>query len=318
MGKMIDGRWTTDEELARTDEGEFERAETTFRRWLTPDGSPGPDGQEGFEAEPGRYHLYVAINCPWSHRTMVYRRLKNLQDLVGLSTVRPLRNDQGWVFDEAGDDTDDLYGAEAVHELYRRADDHYTGRVTVPVLWDKERETIVNNESADIIRMFNTAFDDYADPSPDFYPEQLRPEIDRINETVYEDVNNGVYKCGFAGSQEAYEQAFDALFQTLEALDHLLGRRRYLAGDQLTEADWRLFPTLARFDVAYYGAFKCNLHRLVEYPNIWPYAREMYQHPGIAPTVDFEIYKRGYYSSHEIVPKGPAVDFSAPHNREAM
>lgn len=315
MGKLIEGRWRTDDELERSDDGEFERTETTFRNWITPDGSPGPTGGGGFEAEPDRYHLYVAVNCPWCHRTTLYRRLKNLEPLVGMSTVRPLRTDQGWVFDADGDHADDLYGAEAVHELYTRADADYSGRVTLPVLWDRDRETIVNNESSDIIRMFNSAFEEYADASPDDYPEALQSDIDRMNETIYEDINNGVYKCGFAGTQAAYDRAVDRLFETLEALDHVLGRRRYLIGDQLTEADWRLFPTLARFDVAYYGAFKCNLHRLVDYENLWPYTRELYQHPGVAETVDLDIYKRGYYSSHDIVPKGPAVDFSEPHDR---
>lgn len=318
---MIDGEWYTSDDEPERDE--YEREETVFRDWLMRDGSSGPDGQTGFRAERGRYHLYVAYNCPWAHRTLIFRKLKNLEDLVSVSYVAPRRTDQGWVFDPDSEHfRDDLYGASALHEIYARAEDNYTGRVTVPVLWDKETETVVNNESSEIIRMFNGAFADIAPPSRDYYPPELQDQIDRLNDRIYRTVNNGVYKTGFARTQEKYEDAFDALFETLNWLDDRLGQSRYLCGSEPTEADWRLFPTLARFDVAYHYAFKCNLHRLTDYPNLWPYARDLYQTDGISETCDFEIYKRGYFSPSKernplgIVPKGPALpDWEAPPNR---
>ncbi|MDP7667805.1 MAG: glutathione S-transferase family protein [Rhodospirillales bacterium] len=327
MGMLVDGVWTTDElgPDFKGRDGRFRRSESVFRNWVTRDGAPGPGGAGDFAAEADRYHLYVAITCPWAHRALLVRRLKGLDDAIGLSVVAPRRTDQGWVFD-AGDarHRDSVDGAAALHELYTRADARYTGRVTVPVLWDKRRETIVSNESSEIIRMFNDAFTAFAHETPDLYPADMRAEIDALNERVYRTVNNGVYRAGFAATQASYEEAFDEVFATLDDLDDRLATRRYLTGERLTEADWRLFPTLVRFDVAYYGAFKCNKRRLVDYANLWAYVRELYQLPGVAETVAPETYKRGYYSISErrnptgIVPKGPEIDFAAPHGRERV
>lgn len=325
MGRLVNGVWTNEPATALTGrDGSFRRAESVFRNWVTADGGPGPTGEGGFGAEPGRYHLYVATNCPWAHRTRILRKLKRLEEIVGLSVVAPKRTDQGWVFDNRSPrHRDALLGKDCLHEVYTLASPHGTGRVTVPVLWDRHRQTIVNNESAEIVRMFNAAFSALVEETPDYYPRDLRGEIDALNDRIYGTVNNGVYRCGFARTQQAYDEAFDALFETLDALEARLGERRYLCGDRLTLADWRLFPTLIRFDVAYHGAFKCNLRRLIDYPNLWGYARELYQMPGIAETVDFEIFKRGYYSKSElrnplgIVPKGPDIDFSLPHGRGA-
>ena len=324
MGTLIGGVWT-DEAAAKsaTKDGRYRRAESSFRNWITPDGSRGPAGDGGFAAEAGRYHLFVAINCPWAHRTMIVRTLKKLQDVVTLSTVSPRRTDQGWVFDN-GRHQDPILGKRSLHEIYTASEPEYTGRVTVPVLWDKQRGVVVNNESSEIIRMLNSAFGDLGDSSVDLYPEEARAAIDEWNALTYETVNNGVYRAGFARTQEAYEEAFDGLFATLDKLDSHLADNRYIAGPQLSEADWRLFPTLVRFDVAYVGAFKCNRQRLADYENLWPYARELYQMPGIAETVDTDVYKASYYSISEernplgIVPKGPVVDFSLPHGREAV
>ncbi len=318
MGLLVDGGWTT-EDRPRTNEGRYERAASAFRDAVTADGS------SGFAAEPGRYHLYVAVNCPWAHRTWIVRKLKRLDEAIPMSIVLPRRSDQGWVFDNGSERfRDACNGASALHEVYTRARPDHTGRVTVPVLWDDRDKTIVNNESSEIIRMLNAAFDAWGEASLDLYPEALRGEIDALNERIYHTVNNGVYKAGFATTQAAYEEAFDALFATLDELEALLGRQRYLVGDRLTEADWRLFPTLARFDVAYHGAFKCNLRRLVDYPNLWAYTRELYQVPGVAETVDLEIFKRGYYSKSPlrnptgVVPKGPEIDMSEPHGRDSL
>ena len=325
MGIMIDGTWQVDEPPAAGADGRFVRATTSFRDWVTADGRPGPSGEGGFEAEAGRYHLYAAISCPWAHRTLLMRKLKGLEHTIGLSLVAPRRTDQGWVFEPAGSFADRLLGSQALHEIYRLARADYTGRVTVPVLFDRARRTIVNNESAEIIRMLNAAFGAFATTtSDDTYPEALRPEIDALNELIYRTVNNGVYRAGFAQSQAAYEEAFDELFATLDLLEERLSSRRYLLGDRLTEADLRLFPSLIRFDVAYHGAFKCNLKRLVDYPNLWGYVRELYQSPGVAETVDLEIYKQGYYARSAlrnplgIVPKGPAIDLAEPHGRERL
>ena len=322
MGKLLDGRWVEDDVGTTDADGKFRRSKALLRNWVTADGTPGPTGEGGFRAEAGRYHLYIAINCPWAHRAAIFRKLKRLEDAVSLSICSPRRTDQGWVFDPARERfRDTLLGAEALHQVYTLAQPRYSGRVTVPVLWDKRRRTIVSNESAEIIRMFNGAFDAVAGDHADYRPPDLTAEIDALNETIYTAVNNGVYRAGFARTQQAYEAAATVLFDALDGLDDRLGRTRYLMGDRLTEADWRLFPTLARFDVAYYGAFKCNLRRLIDYPNLWPYARELYQTPGIADTVDLEIYKRGYFSKsalrnpHGIVPKGPAIDFGEPHGR---
>ncbi|MBT3702681.1 MAG: glutathione S-transferase family protein, partial [Alphaproteobacteria bacterium] len=318
MGKLIDGVWLDDAQMAaaeatNTDKsGAFVRAESVIRHWVTPDGEPGPSGEGGFKAEAGRYHLYVALNCPWAHRALIFRILKQLQDVISISYVRPRRSDQGWVFD--ADDAffkDDLFGKSALHEIYTQAQPDYTGRVTVPVLWDIQRQTMVSNESAEIIRMLNSAFDAFTDDKTDYYPAAQRDEIDALNERIYNTINNGVYRTGFARSQAAYDEAVTALFDTLDMLDDRLAVRRYLMGDQQTEADWRLFPTLARFDVAYVGAFKCNIRRIADYANLWPYARDLYQTPGIAETVRHDIYKQGYYSKSElrnplgIIPAGP-------------
>jgi putative glutathione S-transferase len=321
MGQLIEGVWRGRHDPPSKD-GRFVRTETQFRNWVTADGSPGPTGGGGFKAESGRYHLYVSLACPWAHRTLIMRKLKGLEDAIGVSVVHWHIADQGWEFKEGPGATGDrLYGLDYLHQLYTRARRDYTGRVSVPVLWDRERQTIVNNESAEIIRMLNGAFDRVGARGPDFYPESLRPQIDAINERVFETVNNGVYKAGFARTQEAYEEAAHELFATLDALDELLGSQRYLAGNRITEADWRLFTTLVRFDPVYVGHFKCNLRRLVDYRNLWPYTRELYQHPGIAGTVDFHHIRQHYYGSMEtvnpsgIVPIGPVIDWDGPHGR---
>ena len=324
MGRLLDGAWTEDSSIPepRYAGGDYVRPDSLVRNWITSDGSAGPTGGAGFKAEAGRYHLTIAINCPWAHRTWIFRKLKGLENAVSMSIVLPRRTEKGWVFGEpASRYGDPLFGAASLHEIYIRAQPGYSGRVTVPILWDKARETIVSNESSEIIRMFNGAFAGIAEDATDHYPSAHRADIDSWNATIYETVNNGVYRAGFARTQEAYDPAFDALFATLERIEARLSTRRYLCSERPTEADWRLFPTLARFDSAYHGAFKCNLHRLVDYANLWPYTRDLYQVPGIAETVDVDIYRRGYYSKSEarnplgIVPKGPAIDFAAPHGR---
>jgi len=306
-------------------DGEFVRAVSGFRNWVTPDGEAGPSGEGGFAAEPDRYHLYVSYACPWAHRALILRALKKLEDVISVSVVHPLMPEESWVFGEYPGATEDhLYGSKHLYELYQKADPDFDGLVTVPVLWDKQRETIVNNESAEIIRMLNSAFDRYGDASLDFYPEELRGEIDAINEQVYARVNNGVYRAGFARSQKAYERAYEELFETLDALEARLATQRYLAGDRITEADWRLFTTLVRFDAVYYGHFKANRKRLVDYPNLWGYTRELYQLPGIAETVNMDHIKTHYYGSHtwinpsRIVPLGPDIDFDAAHGRDSI
>jgi glutathionyl-hydroquinone reductase len=321
MGQLVEGVWSGRLEPPSKD-GRFVRAETQFRNWVTPDGSPGPTGAGGFEAEPGRYHLYVSLACPWAHRTLIMRARKGLEDAIGVSVVHWHIADQGWEFKEGSGATGDrLFGLDYLHQIYTRARPDYTGSVSVPVLWDKERQTIVNNESAEIIRMLNSAFDQVGAMGPDYYPRALRAEIDAINDDVFEHVNNGVYKAGFARSQQAYDEAVTALFDTLDELEARLARQRYLAGERITEADWRLFTTLLRFDPVYVGHFKCNVRRLVDYPHLWPYARELYQHPGVAKTVDYHHIKHHYYGSMEtvnptgIVPKGPIIDWAEPHGR---
>ena len=322
MGQLVEGRWEGGRHSPPSRDGRFVRAETQFRNWITPDGSPGPTGEGGFKAEPGRYHLYVSLACPWAHRALIMRSLKRLEDAIGVSVVHWHMAEHGWEFQQGPGATGDrLFGLDYLHEVYTRAKPDYTGRVSVPVLWDKQRETIVNNESAEIIRMFNSAFNEVGATGPDYYPKALRAEIDAVNDQVFEHVNNGVYKAGFARSQEAYDEAVTALFDTLDQLEERLSGQRYLAGDQITEADWRLFTTLARFDPVYVGHFKCNLRRLVDYPRLWPYARELYQHPGVAGTVDFHHIKHHYYGSHEsvnptgIVPKGPIIAWDESHGR---
>ena len=321
MGKMIDGAWMDEGDTYIAKDGSFQRPESPLRNWVTADGSAGPSGDGGFKAEPGRYHLYVATSCPWAHRTQIFAKLKELEGAVSFSLVQPKRSDQGWIFDSGNQaHKDDLLGKDYLHQVYSHSTPDYTGRVTVPVLFDKEQSVIVSNESSEIIRMLNSAFQDAGANGEDFYPADLRDEIDTINERVYATVNNGVYRAGYAESQAAYEEAYDGLFDTLDWMDALLGERRYLAGDRLTEADWRAFPTLVRFDVAYVGAFRCNKKRIVDYVNLWPYLRELYQQPGVAETVHLQTYKNGYYRNKErnplnIIPKGPEIDFSAPHGR---
>jgi putative glutathione S-transferase len=327
MGLLIKGEWhDLAEHGSKDDSGRFIRSESLFRNWITADGGPGPSGEGGFKAEPGRYHLYVALACPWAHRTIIYRALKRLENVISISIVEPLHRNDGWEFAGSGIDHtpgatgDDLYGSRFLYEIYLRAVPGYTGRSTVPILWDKHRRTIVNNESSEIIRILNSAFDRWGNRDLDLYPNDLRDAIDRLNALIYPCVNNGVYRCGFAASQSAYDEAFDLLFSTLDELETRLSRNRYLTGNRLTEADWRLFPTLVRFDAAYYGVFKCNLRRLVDYPNLWSYTRELYQVPGIAATVNLEHIKRSYYSiarinANRIIPRGPLLDFNEPHGR---
>ena len=322
MGFFLDGVWHDQWYDTGKSKGRFEREPTRFRNWVTSDGQPGPSGRGGFLAEGGRYHLYVCRACPWAHRTLIFRKLKKLDDLITVSTVSPLMGDVGWTFNEdEGSSGDPVNGARTLGEIYLKADPKYSGRVTVPVLWDKKTRTIVNNESSEIIRMFNAAFNGLTRDRTDYYPEKLRPEIDRINDLVYANINNGVYRAGFATTQEAYEEAFDKLFDALDTVEAILAGHRYLAGNALTEADWRLFTTLVRFDAVYVGHFKCNRKRIADYPNLSNYLRELYQVPGVAGTVDMHHIKTHYYASHRhinptgIVPKGPELDFTAEHDR---
>jgi putative glutathione S-transferase len=319
MGMLVDGTWQ-DRPAESATGGRFERAPARFRNWVTADGSPGPTGKGGFTAEPDRYHLYVSLACPWAHRTLIFRKLKKLTEAIGVTVVEPRMRAEGWEFNAEW--PDDLYGLSRLHELYVKNDPRYSGRVTVPVLWDRQTETIVSNESADIIRMLNSAFDAFGDATLDFYPAALRAEIDGLNALVYDTVNNGVYKAGFARTQEAYEEAFRALFSTLDDLDARLDEQRFLMGDALTEADWRLFTTLVRFDAVYYGHFKCNRRRIVDYPNLSGYLRDLFQMPGVKDTVHFDHIKLHYYFSHarinptRIVPLGPLLILDAPHDRD--
>jgi putative glutathione S-transferase len=322
MGLLVDGVWQDEQHSARTPDGRFVRPTTRFRNWVTEDGGPGPTGEGGFAAARGRYHLYVALPCPWAHRTVIMRMLKGLEDVVSMSVLEPLYGPHGWRFGTSpGTVPDSVNGASELAEIYLRADPRYTGRVSVPALWDKERRTIVNNESAEIIRMLNGAFGRFTNVRTDYYPPALREEIDRVNALVYENVNNGVYRAGFATAQEAYEEAFRALFRVLDELERRLARQRYLAGGDITEADWRLFTTLVRFDAVYYSHFKCNLRRIIDYPNLSNYLRDLYQQGGVAATVNMDHIKRHYYGSQRhvnptgIVPLGPELDFMAPHDR---
>ncbi len=320
MGLLVNGAWQ--EDISRTKDGRFIRPATSFRNFVTADGSPGPTGEGGFAAAAGRYHLYVSLACPWAHRTLIFRALKKLDDVVSVSVTEPLYGKTGWEFGTAGGGTSDsVNGKATLAEIYLLADPHYTGRVSVPVLWDKKRRTIVNNESSEIIRMLNAAFEAFTDVRTDYYPAELRGEIDRVNDLVYPNVNNGVYRAGFATSQAAYEEAARGVFAAFDQLEARLSRQRYLVGRHTTEADWRLFTTLVRFDTVYYGHFKCNLRRLADYPNLWNYTRDLYQAPGIAETVSIDHIKRHYYGSQRqvnptgIVPIGPLIDFAAPHDR---
>ncbi len=322
MGLLVDGVWKDQWYDTKSTGGTFERKASSFRDWVTPDGRPGPDGGRGFKAETGRYHLYVAWACPWAHRTLIFRKLKKLEDVISVSVVHHFMGNNGWTFNEADGATGDtLYGLSFLHEVYTKSNPAFTGRVTVPVLWDKRERTVVNNESAEIIRMLNSAFDEWGDETIDFYPQALRAEIDAINERVYATLNNGVYRAGFATKQDAYEEAFRDVFATLDWAEERLAGQRYLAGDRLTEADWRLFTTLIRFDAVYYSHFKCNLRRIEDYPNLSNYLRELFQVPGVSDTVNTDHIKRHYYGSHDminptrIVPLGPELDFARPHDR---
>jgi putative glutathione S-transferase len=319
MGVLIDGQWKEVELPQETGTtGEFKRADSAFRDRITADGS------SPFKAEPGRYHLYVAHGCPWAHRTLIYRKLKRLEDAITVAYSIPGLREQGWTFENnpAFPDCtpDTINGFHYMHEAYTATDPHYTGKVTVPTLWDKKTRRIVNNESPDIIRMLNSEFVGVAGNDADFYPKPLRPEIDRMNDLVYANINNGVYRCGFAKTQAAYEAAYDGLFATLDELEARLGRQRYLIGRQLTEADWRLFPTLVRFDVAYFSLFRCNRQRIADYPNLLNYMRDLYEVPGVAETVKPRYYVINYWSIKKvnpagIIPKGTPVDYAQPHDR---
>src|SRR6476469_1717704 len=322
MGVLVEGVWRDEQHGERAPTGRFLRPTTHFRNWVTAEGSPGPRGRGGFAAALGRYHLYVALACPWAHRTVIMRMLKGLEDVVSMSVVEPLYGPRGWKFGTMpGATPDTANGKSELAEIYLLADPRFTGRVSVPTLWDKERRTIVNNESAEIIRMFNAAFGRFTNATTDYYPQALRAEIDRVNALVYDNVNNGVYRAGFAVTQEAYDEAFRALFAALDEIEARLSRQRYLVGAAITEADWRLFTTLVRFDAVYYSHFKCNLRRITDYPNLANYLRDLYQQPGIAATVNMDHIKRHYYGSQRnvnptgIVPLGPQLDFLAPHDR---
>jgi putative glutathione S-transferase len=314
MGYLKNGQWHDGWYDTSKTAGEFVRAESQFRERVSADGS------SGYKAEPGRYHLYVSAACPWAHRTIIYRKLKRLEDVISLSVVDPVMSDQGWAFTDGGK-PDTVNGFKYLHQAYTRTNPDYSGRVTVPLLWDKQTRRIVNNESSEIIRMLNSEFNAFTGVKTDFYPIDLRPGIDAINAFVYERINNGVYKAGFAGSQRVYESAVTRLFEALDEIEVRLGRSRYLIGDGVTEADWRLFTTLIRFDAVYVAHFKCNLRRIEDYPNLSNYLRDLYQVPGVAKTVDLDHIKRHYFLSHRhlnpsgLVPLGPALDFSRPHNR---
>lgn len=325
MGLLQNGKWVDQWYDTAATKGKFVRTDARFRNWITADGSAGPTGAAGFRAEAGRYHLYVSHACPWAHRTLIFRALKGLEDMISLSVVHWFMGDNGWTF-EAGDGMvpDPIHDARFLYQVYLAANQEYSGRVTVPVLWDRQTGTIVSNESSEIIRMFNSAFDGIGALPGDYYPPEKRSEIDAINARVYDTLNNGVYKCGFATTQQAYEEAVVPLFETLDWLDTILSRQRYLTGDDLTEADWRLFTTLVRFDPVYVGHFKCNLRRIADYPNLFSYLRDLFQTPGIAETVHMDHIKNHYYGSHEtinptrIVPLGPSIDLTAPHGRQDL
>lgn len=325
MGLLVEGKWQNEWYDTKSSGGRFERKAPSFRNWVTKDGCAGPSGISGFKAEPNRYHLYVSLACPWAHRTIIYRKLKGLEGMISMSVVNAFMGDEGWTFAEGeGVVADPILNAVNVHELYTAAQADYTGRVTVPILWDKKTNTIVSNESPEIIRMFNSAFDDVGAIAGDFSPPELLSEIDELNEFIYPTINNGVYRAGFATTQEAYDEAVVEVFDALDTLEARLESRRYLTGNTITEADWRLFTTLVRFDAVYVGHFKCNLRRIVDYPNIWGYLRDLYQVPGIEETVAMDYIKAHYYGSHEtinptrIVPAGPYIDFKVPHGRRPL
>lgn len=324
MGHLVDGVWKDQWYDTKSTGGAFKRSTSGYRNWITADGSAGPTGESGFKAESGRYHLYVSLACPWAHRTLIFRAVKGLTDHIGVSVVHPDMLTDGWTFDPdfPGATGDTLYGLPFARDIYLKADPQASGRVTVPILWDTHRETIVSNESSEIIRMLNSAFDGLTGNSDDFWPVALQDEIEAVNERVYDTVNNGVYKSGFATTQDAYDAAVGPLFDSLDWLEDRLSRQRYLVGDKITEADWRLFTTLVRFDSVYHLHFKCNRHRIIDYPNLWAYTRELYQWPGVAETVNLEHIVRHYHYSHEtinpnrIIPINPVLDFDAPHGRD--
>lgn len=324
MGLLVNGIWQDTWYDTKSTGGEFKRSDAKFRNWITPDGTAGPSGTDGFAADSGRYHLYVSYACPWAHRALIFRSLKGLQDHISLSVVHPDMLNDGWTFetDDHGATGDTLYGLPFARDIYTRANPEISGRVTVPILWDKQRQTIVSNESSEIIRMMNSAFDSITGNTFDFWPVAMRDAIVPINERIYDTLNNGVYKCGFATTQEAYDAAVVPLFETLEWLETRLADNRYLMGDHLTEADWRLFTTLVRFDLVYHLHFKCNRKRLIDFPNLWAYTRDLFQMPGVAETVNFAHITRHYHFSHDsinpnrIIPIGPDLDFMEPHGRD--
>lgn len=323
MGLLVDGKWQDQWYDTKSTGGKFERSAAKFRNWITPDGTAGPSGTAGFAAQSGRYHLYVSYACPWAHRTLIFRTLKGLQDHITISAVHPDMLGDGWTFesDASGATGDTLFAMPFARDIYTKADPAFTGRVTVPILWDKEQETIVSNESSEIIRMLNSAFNTITGNTDDYWPEPLHDVIAPVNDRIYETLNNGVYRCGFASSQEAYDEAIGPLFETLDWLEDRLSQRRYLMGDSQTEADWRLFTTLVRFDLVYHLHFKCNRHRIIDYPNLWAYTRDLYQVPGVSETVNFDHIVRHYHYSHDtinphrIIPTNPVLDFDAPHGR---
>ena len=323
MGLLVDGVWKDQWYDTKSTGGKFERTTAKFRNWITADGGAGPSGEDGFKAESGRYHLYVSYACPWAHRALIFRKLKGLTDHIDVSAVHPDMMSDGWTFetDAHGATGDTLYGLPFARDIYTKADPQVSGRVTVPILWDKQRETVVSNESSEIIRMFNSAFDGMTGNTRDFWPAHLRDAIEPVNKRIYDTVNNGVYRCGFATTQEAYDEAVGPLFDSLDWIEGILAENRYLMGDTLTEADWRLFTTLVRFDPVYVLHFKCNRRRIVDYPNLWAYTRELFQMDGVAETVNLNHIVRHYHYSHEtinpnrIIPTGPAIDWMEPHGR---
>ena len=323
MGQLVDGEWVVESLSTKKTGGKFVRNTSGFRNWITADGAPGPSGSGGFAAESGRYHLYVSYACPWAHRTLIFRALKGLTEHITVSVVHPDMLNDGWSFaaDYPGATGDALYGSAFLREIYTRAEPLVSGRVTVPILWDKSQERIVSNESSEIIRMFNTAFNGLTGNTDDYWPEALRDEIAPVNDRIYNTLNNGVYKAGFASTQAHYEAAVYPLFDTLDWIEDRLSSRRYLMGDQVTEADWRLFATLVRFDQVYHLHFKCNRKRIIDYPNLWGYTRALFQWPGVAETVNFDHIVRHYHYSHEsvnphrIIPINPVLDWNAPHGR---
>jgi putative glutathione S-transferase len=326
MGHLDNGVWKDQWYDTKSTGGAFKRSTAGFRNWITADGRVGPSGEGGFAAESGRYHLYVSLACPWAHRTLIFRAIKGLEDHIDISVVHPDMLSDGWTFDTdfPGATGDTLYGLPFARDIYLKADPKVSGRVTVPILWDKQRETIVSNESSEIIRMLNSAFDGLTGNRDDYWPEPLRDDIAMVNDRVYDTVNNGVYKSGFATTQEAYDAAVVPLFESLDWLEERLSSQRYLVGDQITEADWRLFTTLVRFDAVYHLHFKCNRRRITDYPNLWAYTRELYQVPGVAGTVNLDHIVRHYHYSHEtinpyrIIPINPILDFDAPHGRDTL